>query len=113
DRAGAEAATVRPGPATKDCASPRGELPRLELGRPAFSPDGRQILVAVNCWEDSGAYNFPATVYEISVDGSSNRAVEGFTTNLRRHTDLAFSEDGLNVDQTETGGARLCPVITG
>jgi len=109
DRDGALVVALKVGPSVDDCGRPPPQEPRLRLGRPAFGRDGREILVAVACWKDAGAYNFPATVYEASLDGASNARVAGLRANLRELTAPRPSPDGRGIAQAEGGGSSLCP----
>ena len=113
DASGTKVSALEPGPGQKDCGAPPPDQDRLMVGRPAFSADGQQVLVPVSCWEDWGAYNFPGAIYQVSLDQTVNRPIDGFATNLRGPTDLRVAPDGQSMAQSVTDGSSICPSGTG
>jgi len=132
DRSGAEVGRLEAGPpmvenATKDeCGSRAAEPDTLVFGPLAFSPDGRRVLLAVNCASRSGAYQLYSGIYEVTLDGAINRPLggsgpavspsEGLSTNFRLRAEFLaprFSPDGASVAQMSMGGFSLCPVVRG
>jgi len=119
NRLGAEVSRVRVGPS---CSAPDS----LVFGPPVFAPDGRRVLVAVECSGNGGGYQLFAAIHEASLGSGTSRPLgkpgglkgdtEGLVTNFRLRQRLLaprFSPDGARVAQLDSGGASFCPYGTG
>ncbi len=120
DREGGEVARLRvtlpgeegPKPKPPNCggtlSTGDGQPDRFTFGPPVFSPDGQRILAAVNCESRRGATgNLYAPVYEVSLDGATNRPLP-LQTNLEDYVGARFSPDGSHVAQPIRYGGSAC-----
>jgi hypothetical protein len=85
-----------------------GQSDRLIFSKPAFSPDGQSLVVAVNCVSRAGATgNLYASVVSVSLEDGTPRQTE-LKANLEDGPGVSFSADGSRIAQPIRFGGSAC-----
>lgn len=111
------------GPKTRRCGDPLlsgGKPSKLVFGQPVFSPDGRSVVVAVNCNLYQGVTgSLPASLFEASLDGAAVRPLGSralplpprpgdLWTELKFPSVPRFSPDGRRIAQSIHVSGAAC-----
>ena len=82
----------------------------LFLGQPVFRPDGKTILVAVNCSDNQGTGGlFNTTIREVSLDGLIDRRVTQPKNGVNDLPTPVFSPDGRRIALLQVIRGAFCP----
>lgn len=86
-----------------------GEPDRLLFSQPAFSPDGRGVVVAFDCASRHGAVgNLFAPLVVVDFEGSEPRSLGGLRINVGSLTSARFSPDGSHVAVADSSHVSAC-----
>ncbi|KKK95175.1 hypothetical protein LCGC14_2675460, partial [marine sediment metagenome] len=82
----------------------------LFLGQPVFRPDGKTILVAVNCSDNQGSGGrFHTIIRELSLDGLIDRRVTQPKNGVNDLPTPVFSPDGRRIALLQVIRGAFCP----